>query len=56
MAEKKSFTSARVLFDCTWPKDWKKEDVPVKASFDVMWPKEMQEKIVKRWAEYGYKS
>lgn len=56
MAEKKSFTSARVFFDCTWPKDWKKEDVPVKASFDVMWPKETQEKIIRRWREYGYNS
>jgi 4-hydroxy-3-polyprenylbenzoate decarboxylase len=52
--ERKSFTSARVLLDCTWPKDWKPEEIPVKASFDVMWPKEIQEKVLMRWLEYGY--
>ena len=53
--EKRNFTSARVLFDCTWPKDWPQEFIPEKASFDVMWPKEIQEKVLKNWSRYGYK-
>ncbi len=46
---------AYCLFDCTWPKDWKLEDIPVKASFDVSWPKEIQDKVLSKWKLYGYK-
>ncbi len=53
--EKKNFTGAYVLFDCTWPKGWPKESVPEKASFDVMWPKEIQKKVLDNWNKYGYR-
>lgn len=43
-----------VLFDCTWPLDWPKETIPVKASFDVLWPKEIQDKVLSKWNKYGY--
>lgn len=43
-----------VLFDCTWPKDWKKDEIPIKASFDSLWPKEIQEKVLRQWRDYGY--
>lgn len=56
LAEKKALEADRVMFDCTWPKTWKPEEIPIKASFDVMWPKEVQEKVLKRWKEYGYSS
>lgn len=46
---------AYCLFDATWPKHWRPEDIPVKASFDVSWPKEIQEKVLARWGEYGYR-
>ncbi|MDO8691095.1 MAG: UbiD family decarboxylase [Dehalococcoidia bacterium] len=46
---------AYVLFDATWPKHWKPEDTPVKASFDVSWPKEIQDKVLSKWHTYGYK-
>jgi len=52
--EKQHFLAAQVLFDCTWPKDWPEEAIPVKASFDVLWPKEIQDKVLKNWKEYGY--
>ncbi|MDP2728226.1 MAG: UbiD family decarboxylase [Dehalococcoidia bacterium] len=55
LEEKRKRTAAHVLFDCTWPKDWPKEAIPVKASFDVLWPKEVQEKVLKSWKEYGYR-
>ncbi|MDP2726527.1 MAG: UbiD family decarboxylase, partial [Dehalococcoidia bacterium] len=55
MAEKRLNLGAHVLFDCTWPKEWPKDEVPVKASFDVLWPKEIQEKVLKNWSKYGYK-
>lgn len=46
---------AYCLFDATWPKHWKPEDTPVKASFDVSWPKEIQERVLSKWTKYGYK-
>lgn len=52
--ERRHGLGSAVLFDCTWPKDWPKEAIPVKASFDVLWPKEIQEKVLKNWKEYGY--
>lgn len=52
--EKRQNLAAQVLFDCTWPKEWPKEDIPVKASFDVMWPKEIQQKVLANWNNYGF--
>lgn len=52
--EKQHSLGAHVLFDCTWPKEWPQEAVPVKASFDVLWPKDVQERVVRNWGEYGY--
>ncbi|MDO8690134.1 MAG: UbiD family decarboxylase [Dehalococcoidia bacterium] len=46
---------AYCLFDATWPKHWRPEDTPVKASFDVSWPKDVQEKVISKWRTYGYK-
>lgn len=53
--ERRGDRGAQVLFDCTWPKDWAKEDIPRKASFDNIWPVEIQEKVLKNWTNYGYK-
>ncbi len=52
--EKKNLTTANVLFDCTWPKDWPEDYVPKKASFDCLWPKDVQERVVSKWEKYGY--
>lgn len=41
-----------VLFDCTWPLDWPKEDVPRKASFRSIFPKEVQDRVLTRWKEF----
>jgi len=47
--------AAGVIFDCTWPKDWPQESIPVKASFENLWPKEMQERVLQNWQSYGFK-
>jgi 4-hydroxy-3-polyprenylbenzoate decarboxylase len=47
--------AAGVIFDCTWPKDWPEETIPIKASFENLWPKEMQERVLKNWKLYGFK-
>ncbi|MDP3947628.1 MAG: UbiD family decarboxylase, partial [bacterium] len=54
--ERRYNLGAQVFFDCTWPKDWPPETIPVKSSFDVLWPKEIQEKVLANWEQYGYKA
>lgn len=53
--ERLSGDAAGVIFDCTWPKDWPEESIPVKASFENLWPKELQEKVLANWETYGFK-
>ncbi len=45
---------ANVFYDCTWPKDWSKEELPKKQSFKDAYPKETQEKVLNNWREYGF--
>ncbi|TMA12679.1 MAG: UbiD family decarboxylase [Deltaproteobacteria bacterium] len=47
--------AAGVIFDCTWPKDWPPESIPVKATLENLWPKEIQEKVLGKWEKYGFK-
>jgi 4-hydroxy-3-polyprenylbenzoate decarboxylase len=47
--------AAGVIFDCTWPKDWPPESIPVKATFENLWPKEVREKVLRDWEAYGFK-
>jgi len=53
--EKTKHLGAYALFDCTWPREWTQDVIPVKASFDNIWPKEVQEKVLRNWRAYGYK-
>ena len=46
--------AAGVLFDCTWPKDWPEESIPIKATLKNLWPKEIQEKVLTKWDKYGF--
>lgn len=47
--------AAGVIFDCTWPKDWPPETIPVKATLENLWPKEIREKVLGKWESYGFK-
>jgi len=53
--ERETGLGAQVLIDCTWPKEWPKEEIPITASFESVWPKEIQEKVVTNWSSYGYR-
>lgn len=46
---------AKVVFDCTFPLDWDKNDRPSLVSFKTMYPKEIQESVLARWADWGFK-
>jgi phenylphosphate carboxylase alpha subunit len=52
--EREHGLGSQVLFDCTWPKEWPKEEIPQTASFEEVWPKEIQEKVIKNWQLYGF--
>lgn len=54
--DRKTGSSARAIFDCTWPLDWDRSiAVPPKVSFDQCYPKELQEKVLREWsAELGF--
>ncbi len=46
--------AAGVIFDCTWPKDWPPESIPVKATLENLWPKQVRDKVLGKWKEYGF--
>jgi phenylphosphate carboxylase alpha subunit len=48
--------AAGVIFDCTWPKDWPVESIPIKASFDNLWPEDIRSRVLDKWEAYGFKS
>jgi 4-hydroxy-3-polyprenylbenzoate decarboxylase len=52
--EKLHYLGSQVLFDCTWPKDWPEDAIPIKASFDQVWPEDLQQKVLDHWSAYGY--
>lgn len=52
--EQKYGVGARAYFDCTWPMDWKPEDVPRRVSFTDSYPPEVQQKALAKWRKYGY--
>lgn len=45
----------KVLFDCTFPLDWDKNDRPLLVSSKTVYPKDLQEKVAARWADWGFK-
>lgn len=52
--ERASLTGAAVCFDATFPFEWK-ETAPTVVDFEHAWPKEIQQLVVSRWKEYGFK-
>lgn len=46
--------AAGVIFDCTWPKDWPSESIPIKATLENLWPKEVKDKVLQSWVKYGF--
>jgi 4-hydroxy-3-polyprenylbenzoate decarboxylase len=46
--------AAGVIFDCTWPKDWPAESIPVKASFENLWPEAVRARVLEKWRAYGF--
>ena len=53
--ERKKLKGVSVAFDSTWPPEWEKEIVPIKASFNTIFTKETIDKVNKNWESYGIK-
>ena len=56
--ERENHYSYATYFDCTWPSDWSEEYVQEHCSvidFERAWPESVQEKVIRRWNEYGLK-
>jgi len=51
--ERKALKGATAVFDCTWPVDWPRYEIPVKSSFASIYPQEVQDMVVKNWKKYG---
>ena len=44
---------ANVLFDCTWPVEWKEEEKPALMSFKSAYPESIKEKVIANWNKWG---
>ncbi|MFC1930399.1 UbiD family decarboxylase [Chloroflexota bacterium] len=53
--ERKHKTGGLAVFDCTWPPEWPRENIPIKSSFNDIYPRDVQEKVLKNWKDYGLK-
>jgi UbiD family decarboxylase len=53
-AEKKTQTAAIALFDCTWPTDWPRIEIPMKMSFEEIYSQDVKEKALHKLREYGF--
>jgi phenylphosphate carboxylase alpha subunit len=54
-AERKKLKGVSVVFDSTWPPEWPRDIVPIKASFRTIYSQEVQERVIKNWEKYGLK-
>ncbi|HLA27540.1 MAG TPA: UbiD family decarboxylase [Syntrophales bacterium] len=46
---------ANVVYDCTWPTQWKKEEVPIRTSFNDTYPEDIKKRVVEKWEKYGFR-
>ncbi len=54
--ERKELKGARVVYDCTWPREWTREmDIPPRVSFDNIYSAPVREKVLRDWSKYGFK-
>ena len=53
--ERWKFKIPGILYDATWPIDWRPGVVPRKSSFKTLYPQETQEKVLGNWTKYGFK-
>ena len=53
LEERVARKGASVAFDSTWPTDWPKKDIPIRATLDAMYSPQVQKKVLARWKKLG---
>jgi 4-hydroxy-3-polyprenylbenzoate decarboxylase len=51
--ERAARSGATAAFDATWPPEWPREMIPVRATFDSSYPAEVQRRVLDRWKSLG---
>ncbi len=51
--ERRRLKGTSVVFDSTWPPEWSKEIIPIKAHSKTIYGKELRNKVEKDWKSYG---
>ncbi|HEX2713179.1 MAG TPA: UbiD family decarboxylase [Candidatus Acidoferrales bacterium] len=52
-AERVARSGATAAFDATWPPEWPREIIPVRATFDSSFPSDVQQRVLDRWKALG---
>ena len=53
LEERVARKGASVALDATWPVDWPKKDIPIRATLDAMYSPQVQKKVLARWKRLG---
>jgi len=53
--DRKIGRGSKVLFDCLFPIEWSKNDLPILVNFNNVYPKDVREKVLANWKSYGFK-
>lgn len=53
--EREKLVGATALFDCTWPPEWPRDEIPSKMSFEDAYPQEVKDKALAKWATCGFR-
>jgi len=51
--ERRRLKGVSVAFDSTWPPEWEREIIPVKASSKTIYSRELREKVDRDWKSHG---
>lgn len=54
--ERKTRLGAKVIYSGLPADDLPREQIPRRSSFRFLWPAEIQERVVKKWREYGFEA
>ncbi len=46
---------AVALFDCTWPSEWPRDEIPRRMSFEDAYPREIKDRVLAKWDTYSFK-
>lgn len=53
--EKLSYLTTKAIYNCLSHDDWTPETTPHRTSFQTNWPPEIQQRVLHRWKDYGYR-